>query len=121
MLNGIIGKKIGMTQLFSPDGTVTPGTVIKAGPCVVVQAKSVETDVVTNLAITSTQVELIRAANLIAPTAEEAELQALATREWTTRRPEEQAAATGPNQPPAAAAPVPAATAPRAPSFWQTS
>ena len=33
-----------MTQLFSPDGTVTPGTVIKAGPCVVVQAKSAQTD-----------------------------------------------------------------------------
>ena len=33
-----------MTQLFSPDGTVTPGTVIKAGPCVVVQAKAAATD-----------------------------------------------------------------------------
>jgi large subunit ribosomal protein L3 len=44
MLTGIIGRKVGMTQLFSPDGTVTPGTVIKAGPCVVVQAKSVESD-----------------------------------------------------------------------------
>ena len=44
MLTGIIGKKVGMTQLFSPDGTVTPGTVIKAGPCVVVQAKSAQTD-----------------------------------------------------------------------------
>src|SRR3989440_12279728 len=40
MINGIIGKKVGMTQLFSPDGTVTPVTVIKAGPCVVVQKKS---------------------------------------------------------------------------------
>jgi large subunit ribosomal protein L3 len=44
MLTGIIGRKIGMTQLFQPDGTVTPGTVIKAGPCVVVQAKSAQTD-----------------------------------------------------------------------------
>ena len=44
MLTGIIGRKVGMTQLFSPDGTVTPGTVIKAGPCVVVQAKSAATD-----------------------------------------------------------------------------
>ena len=44
MVTGIIGKKVGMTQLFSPDGTVRPVTVIKAGPCVVVQAKSVETD-----------------------------------------------------------------------------
>jgi large subunit ribosomal protein L3 len=44
MLTGIIGKKIGMTQLFAQDGTVTPGTVIKAGPCVVVQAKTAQTD-----------------------------------------------------------------------------
>jgi large subunit ribosomal protein L3 len=40
MINGIIGKKVGMTQLFAEDGTVTPVTVIKAGPCVVVQTKT---------------------------------------------------------------------------------
>jgi len=40
MINGIIGRKIGMTQIFASDGTVTPVTVIKAGPCVVVQKKS---------------------------------------------------------------------------------
>lgn len=40
MINGIIGRKLGMTQLFAEDGTVTPVTVIKAGPCVVVQKKS---------------------------------------------------------------------------------
>ena len=40
MINGIIGRKIGMTQIFAADGTVTPVTVIKAGPCVVVQKKS---------------------------------------------------------------------------------
>lgn len=39
MINGIIGRKVGMTQLFAEDGTVTPVTVIKAGPCVVVQTK----------------------------------------------------------------------------------
>jgi large subunit ribosomal protein L3 len=44
MLTGIIGKKVGMTQVFAPDGTVTPATVIKAGPCVVVQAKTAQTD-----------------------------------------------------------------------------
>jgi len=44
MLTGIIGRKVGMTQLFQQDGTVTPGTVIKAGPCVVVQAKTAQTD-----------------------------------------------------------------------------
>jgi large subunit ribosomal protein L3 len=40
MISGIIGRKMGMTQLFAEDGTVTPVTVIKAGPCVVVQTKT---------------------------------------------------------------------------------
>jgi large subunit ribosomal protein L3 len=44
MVSGIIGRKVGMTQLFQQDGTVTPGTVIKAGPCVVVQAKTAQAD-----------------------------------------------------------------------------
>jgi large subunit ribosomal protein L3 len=44
MVNGIIGKKLGMTQIFAPDGTMTPVTVIKAGPCVVVQRKTVSSD-----------------------------------------------------------------------------
>jgi large subunit ribosomal protein L3 len=44
MVTGIIGRKVGMTQVFDPDGTVHPATVIKAGPCVVVQAKSVQAD-----------------------------------------------------------------------------
>ena len=44
MVTGIIGKKVGMTQLFAADGTVQPATVLKAGPCVVVQAKTVEAD-----------------------------------------------------------------------------
>ncbi len=44
MVNGIIGRKLGMTQVFETDGTVVPATVIKAGPCVVVQAKSAQTD-----------------------------------------------------------------------------
>jgi large subunit ribosomal protein L3 len=44
MVNGIIGKKLGMTQIFAADGTVTPVTVIKAGPCVVVQRKTSSTD-----------------------------------------------------------------------------
>jgi large subunit ribosomal protein L3 len=39
MIQGIIGKKIGMTQIFAQDGRVIPVTVIKAGPCVVVQKK----------------------------------------------------------------------------------
>ena len=44
MVTGIIGRKVGMTQVFETDGTVVPATVIKAGPCVVVQAKSAQTD-----------------------------------------------------------------------------
>ena len=44
MVTGIIGRKVGMTQLFEADGTVQPATVIKAGPCVVVQAKTSATD-----------------------------------------------------------------------------
>jgi large subunit ribosomal protein L3 len=44
MVTGIIGRKVGMTQVFDPDGTVHPATVIKAGPCVVVQAKTPQTD-----------------------------------------------------------------------------
>src|SRR3954470_23988090 len=44
MVTGIIGRKIGMTQIFDADGTVHPATVIKAGPCVVVQAKNAQSD-----------------------------------------------------------------------------
>jgi large subunit ribosomal protein L3 len=44
MVTGIIGKKVGMTQLFQPDGTVYPATVLRAGPCVVAQVKTVEAD-----------------------------------------------------------------------------
>src|ERR687895_321648 len=44
MVTGIIGKKVGMTQLFGADGAVSPATVLKAGPCVVVQTKTVDTD-----------------------------------------------------------------------------
>jgi large subunit ribosomal protein L3 len=44
MITGIIGKKVGMTQIFDADGTVHPATVIKAGPCVIVQAKTAQAD-----------------------------------------------------------------------------
>ena len=44
MVNGLIGKKVGMTQLLQDDGTVVPVTVIQAGPCVVVQKKTVAND-----------------------------------------------------------------------------
>ena len=44
MIKGIIGKKIGMTQLFDEKGNVIPVTVIEAGPCTVAQKKTVDTD-----------------------------------------------------------------------------
>jgi len=44
MTKAIIGRKVGMTQVFDEKGKVIPVTVIEAGPCVIVQVKSVETD-----------------------------------------------------------------------------
>jgi large subunit ribosomal protein L3 len=44
MVNGLLGKKVGMTQLLQDDGSVVPVTVIKAGPCVVVQKKTKQKD-----------------------------------------------------------------------------
>ena len=43
-MSGIIGKKVGMTSVFTEDGTNVPVTVIEAGPCVVSQIKTVDTD-----------------------------------------------------------------------------
>lgn len=44
MKKGILGKKLGMTQVFAEDGTVIPVTVVEAGPCVVTQIKTEEKD-----------------------------------------------------------------------------
>ena len=44
MLNALLGRKIGMTQVFGPNGVVIPVTVIEAGPCVVTQVKTVAHD-----------------------------------------------------------------------------
>ncbi len=44
MINGILGKKLGMTQIFREDGEVVPVTVLEAGPCVVVQRKTAAKD-----------------------------------------------------------------------------
>ena len=44
MKKGLIGKKVGMTQIFDEKGMIIPVTVIEAGPCVVAQVKTVETD-----------------------------------------------------------------------------
>jgi large subunit ribosomal protein L3 len=43
-VHGILGKKVGMTQIFTADGTVVPVTVVQAGPCLVVQKKTVDKD-----------------------------------------------------------------------------
>jgi large subunit ribosomal protein L3 len=43
-MKGIIGKKIGMTSIFDPSGKQTACTIIEAGPCVVTQVKTIETD-----------------------------------------------------------------------------
>jgi large subunit ribosomal protein L3 len=43
-VHGIIGRKVGMTQIFGPDGTVVPVTVVSAGPCLVVQKKTADKD-----------------------------------------------------------------------------
>ncbi|MEF9975300.1 MAG: 50S ribosomal protein L3 [Oscillospiraceae bacterium] len=44
MKKGIIGKKVGMTQIFDENGKVVPVTVVEAGPCTVVQKKTIESD-----------------------------------------------------------------------------
>lgn len=44
MIEGMIGRKVGMTQIFAEDGTLTPVTVIEAGPCVVVQRRTADKD-----------------------------------------------------------------------------
>ena len=44
MQKGIVGKKLGMTQLFDANGNVVPVTVIEAGPCVISQKKTTEND-----------------------------------------------------------------------------
>ncbi|HVR43367.1 MAG TPA: 50S ribosomal protein L3 [Thermoanaerobaculia bacterium] len=44
MIRGLIGKKVGMTQVFAEDGQLVPVTVVQAGPCLVVQKKTAESD-----------------------------------------------------------------------------
>src|SRR5512132_578274 len=43
-VNGILGRKVGMTQIFATDGTLVPVTVVEAGPCLVVQKKTADKD-----------------------------------------------------------------------------
>ena len=44
MVGGILGKKVGMTQIFDDDGRVVPVTIVEAGPCVVIQRRSTDRD-----------------------------------------------------------------------------
>ncbi len=44
MLDALLGRKIGMTQVFGPNGTVVPVTIIEVGPCFVTQVKTVTND-----------------------------------------------------------------------------
>src|SRR5712692_9134877 len=44
MLGGLLGRKVGMTQVFGPNGTAIPVTVIEAGPCIVTQIKTASHD-----------------------------------------------------------------------------
>jgi large subunit ribosomal protein L3 len=44
MINGILGKKLGMTQVFTTAGEIVPVTVVEAGPCVITQVKTAESD-----------------------------------------------------------------------------
>jgi len=54
---GILGRKIGMTRVFADDGTITPVTVISAGPCPVIQKKAADTDGYVSLQIAYDTVE----------------------------------------------------------------
>ena len=44
MIDGLLGRKVGMTQIFSSDGRVVPVTVVQAGPCYVTQIRTAEND-----------------------------------------------------------------------------
>jgi len=67
MSPGILGKKIGMTQVFRPDGQVVPVTLLKAGPCLVVQRKNPVTDGYD--AVQLGLLEFIKASRIIKPLA----------------------------------------------------
>jgi large subunit ribosomal protein L3 len=61
MKKGIIGIKLGMTQMFLEDGSCIPVTVVKAGPCVVTQKKSVSTDGYSAVQVGFQQIDASRA------------------------------------------------------------
>src|SRR5690625_4345064 len=63
MPKGILGRKLGMTQVFAENGTVTPVTVIEAGPCVVLQKKDQQTDGYASIQLGFSDKKEIRANN----------------------------------------------------------
>ena len=67
MQKAIIGKKVGMTQIFDESGKVIPVTVVEAGPCTVTQKKTVETDGYTAVQL---GFEVIKESKLTKPQAE---------------------------------------------------
>jgi large subunit ribosomal protein L3 len=65
-VHGILGKKIGMSQIFTADGTVVPVTVVQAGPCLVVQKKTADKDGYESIQIGLVEARPDRRANLAA-------------------------------------------------------
>src|ERR1051326_1995099 len=92
-VNGIIGKKVGMTQLFDEKGDVRPVTILQAGPCVVTQRKTATRDGYDAAQIGL--VECVKGAQL--------------TRRWPRDRPagRPRACARSPSRPPATPPPQP--------------
>ena len=60
---GLLGKKLGMTQIFGEDGTAIPVTVIKAGPCAIVQKKTVSSDGYDGIQLGFQEVEKVKRVN----------------------------------------------------------
>ena len=61
MLNGLLGRKVGMTQVFGQDGTAIPVTVIEAGPCIITQIKTTARDGYEAIQIGFEQAKLVSA------------------------------------------------------------
>ena len=79
MNKAIIGKKLGMTQVFSADGKVIPVTVVEAGPCPIVQLKTVEKDGYAAVKLGLTKLKKVR---LTSPKQVNSKKQALLAKEF---------------------------------------
>jgi len=64
MKKGLIGKKIGMTQIFDEKGNVIPVTAVEAGPCVITQKKTMENDGYEAVQVGSATLKLLALTNL---------------------------------------------------------